>query len=349
MTLTDVIDYIDGVKPNVYTSEQKALWINALEKKLRTEVLENYEDAEDTTNYEKYLRFSVTDEKAEVTGFLDLHDFPGAMVIPEYYGNKKVTSIGYRAFFRCTGLTSITIPDSVTSIGSDAFKNCTGLTSITIPDSLTSIGNYAFQNCRGLTSITIPDSVTSIGAGAFAGCTGLTSITIPDSVTSVGSEAFFGCTGLTSVTIGNSVTSIGSGAFFHCTGLTSIIIPESVNSIGINAFTECNDDLTIFGHEGSYAETYADNYNIDFVAFPYELLPPVPPAPVVPASEGYLLIASGPYEDMYYRWVEAQIDYANNEIQRYNNALALFNDGYDKFKAWYSRTHTHKTTKLSLL
>ncbi len=61
------------------------------------------------------------------------------------------------------------------------------------------------------------------------------------------------------------------------------------------------------------------------------------------------LIASGPYEDMYYRWVEAQIDYANNEIQRYNNALALFNDGYDKFKAWYSRTHTHKTTSLSLL
>ena len=64
----------------------------------------------------------------------------------------------------------------MTSIGDSAFDSCTGLTSITIPDSVTSIGDGAFGSCTGLTSITIPDSVTSIGASAFWDCTRLTSV-----------------------------------------------------------------------------------------------------------------------------------------------------------------------------
>ena len=96
------------------------------------------------------------------------------------------TSIGSYAFYGCSGLTSITIPNSVTSIGSYAFGGCSGLTSITIPESVKSIEDLTFSGCSGLTSITIPDSVTSIGWGAFQLCSGLTSITIPESVTSSG-------------------------------------------------------------------------------------------------------------------------------------------------------------------
>ena len=90
----------------------------------------------------------------------------------------SVTSIGGGAFYKCTGLTSITIPNSVTSIGGGAFADCTGLTSVTIPNSVTSIGSGAFSYCTGLTSMTIPNSVTSIGEGAFSGCEGLTSMTV---------------------------------------------------------------------------------------------------------------------------------------------------------------------------
>ena len=169
------------------------------------------------------------------------------------------------AFYGCTGLTSVTIGNSVTSIGNSAFYDCTGLTSITIPDSVTSIGNYAFRGCTGLTSVTIGNSVTSIGEYAFRNCTGLTSITIPDSVTSIGNYAFRGCTGLTSVTIGNSVTSIGNYAFYGCTGLTSVTIGNSVTSIGYEAFDYCAN------LEEVHVESLEDWCAIDFGDYGYTL------------------------------------------------------------------------------
>ena len=152
----------------------------------------------------------------------------------------SVTNIGNSAFRYCTGLTSVTIPNSVTSIGTSAFENCTGLTSVTIPNSVTSIGTSAFENCSGLTSVNIPNSVTTIGMGAFAYCSSLTSVNIPNSVTSIGTSAFENCTGLTSVTIPNSVTNIGNYAFYECTGLTSVNIPNSVTTIGTEAFRGCS-------------------------------------------------------------------------------------------------------------
>ena len=152
----------------------------------------------------------------------------------------SVTSIGGYAFSGCSGLTSVTIGNSVTSIGNSAFSGCSGLTSVTIGNSVTSIGSSAFYKCTGLTSVTIGNSVTSIGGYAFDGCSGLTSVTIPNSVKSIGGYAFDGCSGLTSVTIGNSVTSIGNSAFWKCSGLTSVEIPNSVTSIGSSAFSYCS-------------------------------------------------------------------------------------------------------------
>ena len=71
----------------------------------------------------------------------------------------------------------VVIENGVTSIGVRAFYSYSNLTSITIPNSVTSIGDYAFYNCSSLTSVTIPNSVTSIGGGAFSGCYNLQSIT----------------------------------------------------------------------------------------------------------------------------------------------------------------------------
>ena len=89
------------------------------------------------------------------------NEYQGNVAIPEEvtYMNRtrKVTSIGYKAFYRCEGLTSITIPNSVTSIGNGAFCRCSGLTSVTIPNSVTSIGDDAFYHCSGLKKVIVKD------------------------------------------------------------------------------------------------------------------------------------------------------------------------------------------------
>ena len=157
----------------------------------------------------------------------------------------SVTSIGYSAFKGCSSLTSITIPNSVTYIGESAFNGCSSLTSITIPNSVTEIGYSAFYSCSSLTTIEIPNSVTSIGKWAFYSCSSLSSITIPNSVTSIGNATFEKCSSLDLVTIGNSVTSIGDSAFYNCWSLDSVVIGNSVTSIGNSAFYDCSSLTSI--------------------------------------------------------------------------------------------------------
>ncbi len=162
----------------------------------------------------------------------------------------SVTSIGYQAFYGCSGLTCVTIPNSVTSIGDYAFENCSGLTCVTIPNSVTSIGDYAFENCSRLTSVTIGNGVTSIGRYAFSGCSGLTSVTIPNSVTSIDWGAFKDCSGLTSVKWNaENCTSAGSSSypiFSNCSKLTSVTIGENVKIIPNYAFSGCSGLKIVF-------------------------------------------------------------------------------------------------------
>ena len=98
----------------------------------------------------------------------------GAITIPATVVNGgntySVTSVGVGAFYRCTKLAAINIPNSVTSIGEWAFAGCSGLTSINIPRGVTSIEAYTFEKCKGLTSINIPNGVTEIKSGTFSGC-----------------------------------------------------------------------------------------------------------------------------------------------------------------------------------
>lgn len=157
-----------------------------------------------------------------------------------------VTSIGSLAFYGCTGLTEISIPNGVTDIGAYAFYSCTCLTEISINNGATDIGGYAFYGCYSLCSVSISNSVTSIGDSAFERCHSLTSVAISNSVTSIGDAAFQDCSDLTSVTIGNSVEGIGDNAFAYCYRLTSIVIPASVKSIGEHAFLNCESLKAIY-------------------------------------------------------------------------------------------------------
>ena len=120
--------------------------------------------------------------------------------VAEYVLGGSVTSIGDYAFFDCSGLTSVTIPNSITSIGESVFSNCSSLTEVIIPNSVTHIDKHAFASCTSLTSITIPNSVTNISEYAFDGCGNVISVTIGESVSNIGQCAFNGCNSIKNIT-----------------------------------------------------------------------------------------------------------------------------------------------------
>ena len=205
--------------------------------------------------------YEIAEGGATLLGYTQ-NSHPNAIIIPSSLGGLPVTRIGDSAFFGCTQLQTVWMPDTVASIGAYAFDGCNNLTNIAASSSLTDIGDYAFYNCvklpdmaigasvtrigeaafsgcAGLTNVTIGASVARIGDSAFIGCNGLTSVTIPDSVTDLGNRAFGDCRSLANVTIGSSVTRIGEAAFAGCAKLTAAALPDSVESIGDSAFSGC--------------------------------------------------------------------------------------------------------------
>ncbi len=207
--------------------------------------------------------YTVSNSQVTIVGYTGAG---GAVVIPDTINSMPVVRIAgqdslmsqpWGAFYGCTGLTSVTIPNSVTSIGGQAFAGCTGLTSVTIPNSVTSIGILSFSGCTGLTSVYLGSGVTTLKylnllavvAGPFFSCTSLISIEVDAGNTAYSSQdgVLYNKATTTLIqypiarsavfTIPAGVTSIFMGAFKDCTGLTSVTIPNSVTSIGDLAFT----------------------------------------------------------------------------------------------------------------
>lgn len=136
--------------------------------------------------------------------------------------------------------TNIELIEGCKGIAGDAFRGCTGLISISIPNTVNSIGSGAFYGCSNLPSVVIPNTITWIDYETFYGCSKLTSFTIPNSVTYISDNSFMGCTELKSIIIPNSVTQIGYRAFYNCTSLKTAIIGENVLNIGEKAFGICS-------------------------------------------------------------------------------------------------------------
>ena len=191
--------------------------------------------------------------------------------------------IGIQAFYNCSSVTNVVIPNTVTTLEEGAFYVCESLANITIPNSVTSIGRFVFTGCFNLEQIAveegnpvydsrnncnaiietasntllfgckntiIPSSVTNIGS-AFNYTSTPTSITIPDGVKTIESNAFAYCENLTSISISASVTSIANNAFSGCYNITNIVVDEE-NTVysspdNCNAIIEIATNKLVFG------------------------------------------------------------------------------------------------------
>ena len=195
-----------------------------------------------------------------------------------FYGKTNIKTFDELRFF--TGLKTI---------DKNAFYNCTALTSITLPEGLTGIGDYAFRRCSALKTVNIPSDVQTLGEGVFAGCSsmvnftgkfvdsssdralvanktlvafapsGRTSYTVPSSATKIGGYVFYDCTKLTSLTLPSSLTTIGQYAFANCTGLQSIeFLATTPPSAGSYMFDNTNCDIFVpVASQSSYIKNWS--------------------------------------------------------------------------------------------
>ena len=205
--------------------------------------------------------------------------------------------LGQCAFFGCSRLASVTIPDSVTVIKGNPFIRCSRLTAIVVspghptlysadgvlfsredhtltaypcgrpaasydvPEGTWAVGNTAFCGCESLESVTFPNGLTGIGDHSFSDCTSLASVTFPEGVESIGACAFFDCRSLDAVRFPESLRSIGRNAFTGCGSLISAAIPAGVTDIGGDAFSGC-DLLVATTPANSYAAAYCETNGI---------------------------------------------------------------------------------------
>lgn len=183
----------------------------------------------------------------------------GDYTIPSSVNDKTIDQIWTSGFEGASGLTGISIPASIGRLGTAAFEG-TGLTHVTIPDTVEQVDPAVFQNCTKLVSVKLPAGLAEIDQYMFANCISLQYVDMPDSITKINIYAFHNCTSLTSLALPKELTSLSVGCFDKCYNLQHVVVPPSVISFPKDELGVYNpfkySPVTVYVQRGSNADRF---------------------------------------------------------------------------------------------
>jgi serine/threonine protein kinase len=215
------------------------------------------------------FRYEIIDGSVKITGFAGSSTI---VKIPDTIEDKPVSTIGRESFRQSRDFTAVILPKTTKIIESEAFFNCSWLRQITIPEGVEKIDEGAFAGCA-LTEVFLPASVTHFSNAVyqcptfvsirvdpanqvFTSIDGLLydkeckavlrcpegrtkAVSLPSTVHHVGRMAFHHCLNLSSISLPDGVDFIGQMAFYRCTNLERISIPVGVKKIEAQTFVDC--------------------------------------------------------------------------------------------------------------
>ena len=208
----------------------------------------NGEIAPDSSNGLEFKKF---DTYAVLVGIGTCTDKD--VVIAPTFGGVPVITVAPSAFYNCSSIESVVIPEGVTVIGNEAFYLCRNLKKVTFPSTLDIIGSWAFANCESLEKVALPDGIMMIESRAFSDCVKLSSLTLGKDLEQIQENAFMNCISLRSVTIPSKVVYFGNSAFAGCSALESATLTKGIGMIGDSVFSGCSK-LTAIKFTGRTAD-----------------------------------------------------------------------------------------------
>lgn len=187
-------------------------------------------------NLKNPIRFDICGDHAVFRRYSGKEE---SVVLPEEFEGLPVTEIADNAFYDCSCVRWVVLPQSVTKIGMNAFRGCENLESIRLPEGLLSMGEGVFCGCEQLKSVRVPEGVEVIAQNAFSKCIRLTHIQLPERVREIEDGAFSGCSALEALDLGSTLKKIGENVFKGCAESLRVVFPESFEGFTEKMLTGC--------------------------------------------------------------------------------------------------------------
>ncbi len=173
-----------------------------------------------------------------LNSYIGANELTGEITIPNLIDNRRVTSVGNRAFYECKRIEQVELGENIERLGDAAFCICNSLRRINFPSRLKEISSDCFNEC-GFKELIIPDTIKRIKRGAFVNNRELERIELPNGIQKIELMCFAGCKKLKSITIPESVRVIEDGVFSGCESLETVKFPAGIEKIGTMAFLSC--------------------------------------------------------------------------------------------------------------